>query len=48
MVPVRLFARGLVNQRHFLLLRSDYQVLLIEVEMSGDPLDDQPLQCVLP
>lgn len=47
MIPVRLFTRGLVNQRHFLLLRSDHQVLLLEVEMAGDPLDENPLNCNL-
>lgn len=47
MVPVRLFTRGLVNQRHFLLLRSDHQVLSLEVEMAGDPLDEAPLNCNL-
>ncbi|XP_034243094.1 uncharacterized protein LOC117646301 [Thrips palmi] len=47
MVPVRLFTRGLVNQRHFLLLRSDLQVLSLEVEMAGDPLDETPLNCNL-
>lgn len=48
MVPIRLHARGLVNQRHFLLLRSDFQVLLLEVEMAGDPLDEPSLNCNLP
>jgi len=47
MIPVRLDARAFVNQRHFLLLRSDHQVLLLEVEMSGDPLDEGPLNCNL-
>ncbi|KAK3908088.1 39S ribosomal protein L16, mitochondrial [Frankliniella fusca] len=47
MIPVRLHARAFVNQRHFLLLRSDHQVLLLEVEMSGDPLDEDPLNCNL-
>lgn len=48
MIPVRLHARVFVNPRHFLLLRSDRQILSLEVEMMGDPLDEPALTCSIP
>jgi len=45
MKSVWLSARGLLRDRLYLVIRGHTKVLMLEVEMLGDPLPDDPPTC---